>query len=253
MMSLIIRFRTCSPQMYILGTPIEANLSNGRNRKQRAWKIKDTCNLSLQTPHHTTRYDLAKRLLKDKVREADYNSDHLDSRLCETTNSVACPSGGQRRQCHGNTHFNIAVTILAHEYDVLEQKTSGNVLHKSQKCNYEGIMHRCDQRAGAVSRAIRQMVIVGIDANAKIGLEQQSDVHRDIIQRERTLDNGDRLVDLCEQTSLIVTSTFNRNYRRYQLTRQGLTLLTPEEQRKLSSGVKRALKDEDSNFSSTTF
>ncbi|KAK6761941.1 hypothetical protein RB195_022875 [Necator americanus] len=97
------------------------------------------------------------------------------------------------------------------------------------------------------------MVIVGIDANAKIGLEQQSDVHRDIIQRERTLDNGDRLVDLCEQTSLIVTSTFNRNYRRYQLTRQGLTLLTPEEQRKLSSGVKRALKDEDSNFSSTTF
>ncbi|KAK6757864.1 hypothetical protein RB195_015593 [Necator americanus] len=50
---------------------------------------------------------------------------------------------------------------------------------------------------------------------------------------ERTSDNGDRLVDLCEQTVLIITSTFKRNHRRHQLTWQGSTLLTPEEKLKL--------------------
>ncbi|KAK6764817.1 hypothetical protein RB195_024948 [Necator americanus] len=66
-----------------------------------------------------------------------------------------------------------------------------------------------------------------------MGFEQQSDVlgkwyHAD----ERTSDNGDRLVDLCEQTSLIIASTLKRNHRRHQLTWQGSTLLMPEEQRK---------------------
>ncbi|KAK6757363.1 hypothetical protein RB195_015281 [Necator americanus] len=76
----------------------------------------------------------------------------------------------------------------------------------------------------------QQVVIVGIDANAKMGLEQQSDVlGKWYYAAERTSDNGDRLVDLCEQTSLIIASTFKRNDRRHQLTWQGSTLLTPEE------------------------
>ncbi|KAK6748174.1 hypothetical protein RB195_001040 [Necator americanus] len=79
----------------------------------------------------------------------------------------------------------------------------------------------------------QQVVIVGIDANAKMGLEQQSDVlGKWYYAAERTSDNGDRLVDLCEQTGLIIASTFKRNHRRHQLTWQGSTLLTPEEQRK---------------------
>ncbi|KAK6735614.1 hypothetical protein RB195_018683 [Necator americanus] len=79
----------------------------------------------------------------------------------------------------------------------------------------------------------QQVVIVGIDANAKMGLEQQSDVlGKWYYAAERTSDNGDRLVDLCEQTGFIIASTFKRNHRRHQLTWQGSTLLTPEEQRK---------------------
>ncbi|KAK6763409.1 hypothetical protein RB195_023927 [Necator americanus] len=79
----------------------------------------------------------------------------------------------------------------------------------------------------------QQVVIVGIDANAKMGLEQQSDVlGKWYYAAERTSDDGDRLVDLCEQTGLIIASTFKRNHRRHQLTWQGSTLLTPEEQRK---------------------
>ncbi|KAK6764380.1 hypothetical protein RB195_024634 [Necator americanus] len=79
----------------------------------------------------------------------------------------------------------------------------------------------------------QQVVIVGIDANAKMGLEQQSDVlGKWYYAAERTSDNGGRLVNLCEQTGLTVSSTFKRNHRRHQLTWQGSTLLTPEEQRK---------------------
>ncbi|KAK6728212.1 hypothetical protein RB195_005702 [Necator americanus] len=79
----------------------------------------------------------------------------------------------------------------------------------------------------------QQVVIIGIDANAKMGLQQQSDVlGKWYYPAERTSDNGDRLVDLCEQTGLIIASTFRRNHRRHQLTWQGSTLLTPEEQRK---------------------
>ncbi|KAK6740816.1 hypothetical protein RB195_008967 [Necator americanus] len=78
-----------------------------------------------------------------------------------------------------------------------------------------------------------QVVIVEIDANAKMGLEQQSVVlGKWYYAAKRTSDNGDRLVDLCEQTGLIIASTFNRNHRRHQLTWQGSTLLTPEEQRR---------------------
>ncbi|KAK6754741.1 hypothetical protein RB195_013620 [Necator americanus] len=79
----------------------------------------------------------------------------------------------------------------------------------------------------------QRVVIVGIDANARMGLELQSDVlGKWYYAAERTSDNGDRLVDLCEQTGLIIASTFKRNHRRHQLTRQRSTLLTPEEQRK---------------------
>ncbi|KAK6742019.1 hypothetical protein RB195_009720 [Necator americanus] len=66
-----------------------------------------------------------------------------------------------------------------------------------------------------------------------MGLEQQSDVlGKWYYPAERTSDNGDRLVDLCEQTGLIIASTFKRNHRRHQLTWQGSTLLMPEQQRK---------------------
>ncbi|KAK6727328.1 hypothetical protein RB195_005179 [Necator americanus] len=83
-----------------------------------------------------------------------------------------------------------------------------------------------------------QVVIVGIDANAKMGLEQQSYVlGKWYYAAERTSDNGDRLVDLCEQTGLIIAFTFKRNHRRHQLTWQGSTLLTPEEQRKRKMGT----------------
>ncbi|KAK6735871.1 hypothetical protein RB195_018869 [Necator americanus] len=79
----------------------------------------------------------------------------------------------------------------------------------------------------------QQVVVVGIDANAKMGLEQQSDVlGKWYYAAERTSENGDRLVDLCEQTDLIIASRFNRNHRRHQLTWQESTLITPEEQRK---------------------
>ncbi|KAK6751206.1 hypothetical protein RB195_002903 [Necator americanus] len=79
----------------------------------------------------------------------------------------------------------------------------------------------------------RQVVIVGIDANAKMGFEQKSDVlGKWYYAAKRTSDNGDRLVDLCEETGLIIASSFKRNHRRHQLTWQGSTLLTPEEQRR---------------------
>ncbi|KAK6765386.1 hypothetical protein RB195_025346 [Necator americanus] len=67
----------------------------------------------------------------------------------------------------------------------------------------------------------QQVIIVGIDANAKMELEQQSDVlGKWYDPAERTLDNGDRLVDLCEQTGLIIASTFKKNHRCHQLTWQ---------------------------------
>ncbi|KAK6765655.1 hypothetical protein RB195_025520 [Necator americanus] len=68
----------------------------------------------------------------------------------------------------------------------------------------------------------QQVVIVGIDARAKIGLEQQSDVlGKWYYPAAHTSDNGDRLVDLCEQTGLIIASTFKRNHQRHKLTWQG--------------------------------
>ncbi|KAK6764879.1 hypothetical protein RB195_024991 [Necator americanus] len=71
-----------------------------------------------------------------------------------------------------------------------------------------------------MSRITRQqMVIVGIDANAKIGLEQQSDVLRKwFYPTEQISDNRDRLVDLCEETDLFIASTFKRNHQRHRLT-----------------------------------
>ncbi|KAK6734128.1 hypothetical protein RB195_017729 [Necator americanus] len=92
----------------------------------------------------------------------------------------------------------------------------------------------CDELNALMSKIpCRQVVIVGTDANAKMGLEQQSDVlGKWYYAAERSSDNGDRLVDLCEQTCLIIASMFERNHRLHQLTWQGSTLLMPEEQRK---------------------
>ncbi|KAK6761829.1 hypothetical protein RB195_022787 [Necator americanus] len=79
----------------------------------------------------------------------------------------------------------------------------------------------------------QQEVVVGIDANAKMGLEQQSDVlGKWYYPAEPTSDNDDRLVNLCEQTGHIITSTFKKNHRRHQLVWHGSTFFTPEEQRK---------------------
>ncbi|KAK6742608.1 hypothetical protein RB195_010082 [Necator americanus] len=84
----------------------------------------------------------------------------------------------------------------------------------------------------------QQLVIVGIDANAKMGLEQKSDaLGKWHYPAERTSHNGDRLVDSCEQTGLIIASTFKRNHRRRQLTWQGSTLLTSEKLRKRKMGT----------------
>ncbi|KAK6743854.1 hypothetical protein RB195_010886 [Necator americanus] len=81
--------------------------------------------------------------------------------------------------------------------------------------------------------ASQQVVIVGIDANAKMGLEQQSNVRgKWYYPSERTSDNCDRLVDSCEQTGLIIASTLRRNHRRHQLRWQESTFLTSEERHK---------------------
>ncbi|KAK6762429.1 hypothetical protein RB195_023230 [Necator americanus] len=78
----------------------------------------------------------------------------------------------------------------------------------------------------------QKAVFVGIDANAKAGPEQQSDVLGRWFYPMETSDNGNRLIDLCEQTNLIIASSFKNNHRRHQLTWQGTTPLTPEQQRK---------------------
>ncbi|KAK6764085.1 hypothetical protein RB195_024421 [Necator americanus] len=77
----------------------------------------------------------------------------------------------------------------------------------------------------------QQVVIVRIDANAKMGLEQQSYVlGKGYYPAKRTSYNNDHLVHLCEQTGIIIACTFKRNHRRHQLTWQGSTVLTPEKQ-----------------------
>ncbi|KAK6760671.1 hypothetical protein RB195_021941 [Necator americanus] len=89
----------------------------------------------------------------------------------------------------------------------------------------------CDELNVLMPKILSQN-IVGIDANTKMGLEQQSDVLRKwYYPAERTSDNGDRLDDLYEKTGLIIASTFKRNHRRHQLTWQRSTLLTPEERK----------------------
>ncbi|KAK6762094.1 hypothetical protein RB195_022984 [Necator americanus] len=60
----------------------------------------------------------------------------------------------------------------------------------------------------------QQVVVVGVDANAKMGLEQQYGVlGKRYYPVERTLHSGDRPVDLCEQTGLIIAPTFKWNHR----------------------------------------
>ncbi|KAK6743269.1 hypothetical protein RB195_010495 [Necator americanus] len=80
----------------------------------------------------------------------------------------------------------------------------------------------------------QQAAIFGIDANAMMGSEQQSDaLGKWSYPMEQTSDNGNRLIDLCKQTNLIIACTFKRNHRRHQLTwGKGQTPLTSEEQRK---------------------
>ncbi|KAK6728908.1 hypothetical protein RB195_006149 [Necator americanus] len=59
----------------------------------------------------------------------------------------------------------------------------------------------------------QQVVFVAFDANAKMGLEEQSDVPgRWCHPAECTLDNGDRLVNLCEGMGLIIASMFKKNH-----------------------------------------
>ncbi|KAK6765299.1 hypothetical protein RB195_025291 [Necator americanus] len=76
--------------------------------------------------------------------------------------------------------------------------------------NSKNVFH--DELNALMSKILNQkVVIVGIDANAKVGLEHKSDViGKWYYQRESTSDNGDRLIDLCEQTGLIIAPTFKR-------------------------------------------
>ncbi|KAK6755937.1 hypothetical protein RB195_014369 [Necator americanus] len=68
----------------------------------------------------------------------------------------------------------------------------------------------------------QKVFLVGFNANAKMGLEQQFDViGKWYYPAERTSDNGDHLVELCKQTGLIIVCTLKRNHRRHQLTWQG--------------------------------
>ncbi|KAK6764822.1 hypothetical protein RB195_024952 [Necator americanus] len=78
----------------------------------------------------------------------------------------------------------------------------------------------------------QQVIIVGIDANAKMEFEQESYVlGKWFYPAELTSDNGNHLAYLCEQKGLIIASTFKRNHRS-RLMWRGSTVLTPEEQRK---------------------
>ncbi|KAK6764933.1 hypothetical protein RB195_025029 [Necator americanus] len=65
----------------------------------------------------------------------------------------------------------------------------------------------------------QQAVFVGIDANVKMGLEQQSDaLGKWLYLMEQTSDNGNCLINTCEQTNLIIASTFKRNHQRHHVT-----------------------------------
>ncbi|KAK6765599.1 hypothetical protein RB195_025484 [Necator americanus] len=64
-----------------------------------------------------------------------------------------------------------------------------------------------------------------------------------VVSTKQTSDNGNGLIDLCEQTKLIIASTFKKNHRCHQLTRQRTTPPTPKKQRKRKMP----------GFSSTTF
>ncbi|KAK6761249.1 hypothetical protein RB195_022347 [Necator americanus] len=82
----------------------------------------------------------------------------------------------------------------------------------------------------------QQAVIVGIDANAKMRVEQQSDVlGKWFYPMKQTSDNENRLIDLGEQPNLIVVSMFEGNHRRSQLAREN------------PINVRRAAKAEDAN------
>ncbi|KAK6762084.1 hypothetical protein RB195_022979 [Necator americanus] len=56
-------------------------------------------------------------------------------------------------------------------------------------------------------------VIVGTDTKAKMELEQQPDViGKRYYLAKQTLDNTSGLVDLCEQTNLIIASKLKKNH-----------------------------------------
>ncbi|KAK6764730.1 hypothetical protein RB195_024893 [Necator americanus] len=84
---------------------------------------------------NAVRASLRQAGLQDSVRVVDIPPENLKQqlvrnraydRLCETPNCIVRPNGRQgahRTQCHDNTPFKIAVTILARESDVLARKT----------------------------------------------------------------------------------------------------------------------------------
>ncbi|KAK6762940.1 hypothetical protein RB195_023591 [Necator americanus] len=78
-----------------------------------------------------------------------------------------------------------------------------------------------DELNTLISKVLSQqwVIVIGIDANAKMGLEQQPDVlGKWFYPMEQKSDNGNRLIDLCEQTNLINAVTFKRNHRHHRLT-----------------------------------
>ncbi|KAK6755729.1 hypothetical protein RB195_014240 [Necator americanus] len=80
----------------------------------------------------------------------------------------------------------------------------------------------------------QRAVIVGIDSNTKMGLEQQSDVlGKWFYPIQQTSDNGNRLIDLCEQTNLIIASLHPRGIiDTISLRGKRQPRRTPEEQRR---------------------
>ncbi|KAK6742718.1 hypothetical protein RB195_010156 [Necator americanus] len=68
--------------------------------------------------------------------------------------------------------------------------------------------------------------------NSKDALYDELNVLMSKIPSQQRSARRTTVTDLCEQTGLIIASTFKRNHRRHQHTWQGSTLLTPEEQRK---------------------
>ncbi|KAK6755602.1 hypothetical protein RB195_014149 [Necator americanus] len=90
-----------------------------------------------------------------------------------------------------------------------------------------------DENFALMSKILSQyVVIVGIDANANMGLEQQSEMlGKWYYPVKHTSDSDYHLADLCEQASLVTFSRFRRNHRLHHLRWQWSTLFMPEEKK----------------------